>query len=80
MNKLVLKYPIIGSSANSTKLALTVQGILVALIPLIIGIGRAYNLEIAEADLTGLIQAIGGAISAVMVLYGLGRKAYNKYR
>ena len=79
INKIAVNYPILGSSKDSTKLSLTVQSILLALVPLIIGIGSINGLEIAKADLTGLIQALTGVISAVMFLYGAGRKVYYKY-
>ncbi len=41
MNKIVKKYPKLGSSQDSAKLSLTIKGVLVALIPVIIAVGQA---------------------------------------
>lgn len=79
MSKLVKKYPLLGSSANSDNLAVTFKGIAVALVPLIIMIARGFSVELQESEVLDIINAIAGVISSAMVLYGLGRKAYYKY-
>lgn len=74
MNKLIT------SSSDPKKLSLTIKGILVAIVPIV-----AVLLGLPEADLQPLINGIvdvvyaGSAlISAVMVVYGAGRKVYNQ--
>ena len=73
------KPKVLQSSADPTKYAMTFKGVAVALIPLVIMIGKGFNLNIAYDDVAGLIEGITAAISAVMVVFGLGRKLYFKY-
>lgn len=76
--KLVHKYKFLGSSQNPEKIGLTVKGIGMGLIPLFILIGRTFGLELVEADLVQVINAISGISSFVMVIVGITRKYYKK--
>lgn len=71
------------SSANPENLAMTVQGILVGLIPIIIAVGPFVGFDISTVELNEFIESIGRAIngiltagSLVLVTVGLARKIY----
>lgn len=68
------KAPILGSSYNGEQIAATVKGLLIALVPIIIGLGKFYEVQIAEGDVMTAIQAIGVIISAGVTLFGIARK------
>lgn len=72
--KLVEKYPILGSSSDPEKLSLTVKSVGLALIPLIIAIGRMFGLDIVENDLIQLINALAALASCIGVIVGVTRK------
>lgn len=78
--KLVHRYPVLGSSADPDKISATVKSIGVWLIPLIILIGKQFDVSFAEADLVNLINVTAAAIAAVMTVYGVARKLYYKYK
>ena len=77
-----MKYPkMLGSSVNSEKLALTVKGILVGLVPVIIILAKSFGVDlngetvnIAINTLVNSITAIGLAVSAIMTFIGAVRK------
>jgi uncharacterized membrane protein len=74
------KYPkLLSSSANENNLSLTIKGLLVALVPLIIAILRGFGVDMAEIEVTSVIDAIFGVVASVMILFGLARKLYYKY-
>jgi len=65
---------ILQSSANPEKLALTVKGILTALIPILIFVFAAFGLNIGSEELTNGIGQLTAIISGAMILWGLVRK------
>ena len=67
------------SSADSSSISLTIKGIGVMLIPLIITAGKFLGSEVAEADLTALVESIAVGISAIMIVVGLFRKLYYQF-
>lgn len=67
------------TSSTGEGVSLTIKGIVTALVPVIIGISRYYNVEISENEITELVNAVFTAASTCMILYGLGRKAYYKF-
>jgi uncharacterized protein with GYD domain len=69
----------LGSSADPNKISLTIKSVGVWLIPAIILIGKYSGVDIAEADLTEIVNSIAVLVASAMSLYGLGRKAYYKY-
>jgi len=70
-------HPMLGSSVDPNKLSLTVKGILIALIPLFIAIGRMNGLELIETNLVQIINGIATLIATVVTLWGLIRKIKN---
>ena len=78
--KIVHRYPIFGSSVDEDKIALTVKGILIGLVPLIIGIAQYYDLPLSEAILIEIIQIVVTIIAAVVALYGLIRKLIVEFK
>jgi hypothetical protein len=78
MSKLVQRYPVLGSSQNPEALSLTVKGILIALVPVIIALGKGFGLDILEADLVNLINQLATIIAAGAVIWGLARKIIKK--
>jgi len=67
---------LIRSSANENKLALTIKGILIGLIPVIIIVLSVLGLNIGTEELTDVITQITAIIAGAVTLYGLGRKLY----
>jgi hypothetical protein len=85
--KLHYKYPMLGSSIDPDKLALTIKGIIVGLIPIIILVAGLFGLSLDMTELNTLadaiqtaILAVSGAISACMVVWGLLRKLQQKIK
>jgi len=74
------KYPLLGSSANPDKLSTTFQGIALALVPLIIMIAKGFELQLAEGEVISFVNAIASSISAVAIVFGMGRKFYYKFK
>ncbi len=75
----------LGSSANPSKLALTVKGILVGITPLVLMVAGIAKIDLGTEVWSAVIEALvdiityGGAlVSAGMTLYGLMRKVYLK--
>jgi hypothetical protein len=66
--------PILGSSKNPEDLSMTVKGILLALIPVVIGLGKSFGWEFLEADLTDIVNNSFLAVSAVVTVWGIIRK------
>lgn len=77
MNEL---HPLIASSADPTKIALTVRGLALALVPVAVQVLRHYGIEATEESLTGFLmrftEAVTAFIAAAMLIVGLVRKAY----
>lgn len=81
--ELIEKYPILGSSVDPEKLALTVKGILLGVVTILVTLGvDATGLELNTLvdAIVNAIQLIGGLVSAIMTIYGLSRKIYNKVK
>lgn len=72
--KLVKKYPVLGSSVDPEKLSLTIKSLLLALIPVIIAVGRFYQVEIVETDLVQAINTFATIIASIGFIYGILRK------
>jgi len=70
----------LGSSVNPNKLSLTIKGALIALVPIIVAILKASGVDITEISLIDLINSIFTAVSALLVVYGLGRKIFYKVK
>lgn len=69
------------SSVDPEKLALSVKGFLVLLIPVIIAVSGMTQWNLGQEDLTLLVNAVGeivfytsSIIAGLMVVYGLIRK------
>lgn len=77
---MVKKYGALSSSADPEKLALTVKGLLVSLIPIVIILANRFGVDLAETDLSYLIEALGGSIAAIMIFMGAVRKIYLRFR
>lgn len=71
------KFGAFSSSSDPTKLALTVKGVLIALIPVIISLAQSFGWEVAESELAQFIEQAGMITAGFTVLYGLGRKWFN---
>lgn len=71
-------HKLLGSSTDPDKLSLTIKSIGIWLIPAIIFIGSYYGVEIAQTDLTSIVNNVAMICASVMSIYGIGRKIYNK--
>ena len=61
------------------QLATTWRGVLLGLIPVVIIIGKSFNVPFTETDLTELIEGFATAASAILIVIGLIRKFYLDY-
>ena len=59
---------------------MTIQGVLIALVPVTLGIFQVLDIPLSESDLMELIQAITALISAILLILGSLRKFINAFR
>jgi len=79
MNKLVEKYPILGSSVDPAQLSLTIKSLGLALVPVVLAIMRVSgNESVVENDLVQVINAIATIVAMGGVVYGVSRKLIKK--
>jgi Na+-translocating ferredoxin:NAD+ oxidoreductase RnfA subunit len=81
-----MKKDIFMSSANPQEVALTVKGLLLGIIPLLTvalpALGISFNVGEYQQFADLLVEAVSafmGFASVVMVIWGLGRKAYYAF-
>jgi len=67
-------HPMLGSSTDPTKLSLTIKSLGIWLIPAVIFIGKYYEVNIAEADLTTIINTLAMVGAGLMTTWGVIRK------
>lgn len=72
--KIAVKAPMLGSSADPNKVSLTVKGIVVGLIPLAVVLLKQLDIEVTADSLLELVELGLAAASAVMVFIGAVRK------
>ena len=75
--KLVKKHPILGSSADSSKLSTSIRGLLVLLIPLIINM---TGIDIPQDSILEFFDQGVIFYGMVVTMFGLGRKIYYKIK
>lgn len=68
MNKLL------ESSTNPGEVSMTIQGALVAMVPIIIGIFKILGVQLSETTIMDIIQGATAATSAILMLWGSVRK------
>lgn len=64
------------SSTGTGNLALTVKGALLALVPVAIAVLSSQGINLAESDVVDFINSVFTALSAIALVFGLGRKVY----
>ncbi len=74
MNKLVSKYPVLGSSVDPTKLSLLVKGILGLVATILVGFGYS------QIELDGLIDQIVDFVLLAFQLVTLGMSIWGGVR
>lgn len=67
----------LGSSANPEKLALTIKGALLTLIPVIVSVAGGLNITLNPDDLVAFVNTLFGMFTLGMTAYGLIRKIKN---
>ena len=70
MNKLI------SSSVNENKLALTIKGVLMGLVPILVIVLSTLGLNIGSEEISEVITQITAIIAGAVALYGMGRKLY----
>ena len=75
------------SSAGTGKLAMTIKGLFVAIVPVAILLAKYFGVDLSAdelndvgAALVGVVQAIGLVASSSMVVYGVSRKVAVKFK
>lgn len=72
-----MTYPkLLGSSVDPEKIALTVKGILLTLIPVIVLIAAGLKVTLDPSDLESFVNTLFGVFTLFLTLYGLGRKIW----
>jgi len=59
---------------------MTVQGILMALVPILLGVFQIMGIGVTETVVVDIIQQVTAVIAGVTMLYGMLRKAYNSLK
>lgn len=77
-------HPLLRSSADPKKLALTVKGILVGVVTLASFTGFIPADAVSQASpvinaIVNAVQGVGVALASMWTAYGLGRKLYRKW-
>jgi len=73
------KHPILGSSADADKVSMTIKSVGAWVVVGIVALAKIYDMDIAESDLTTVINNVAVIAGAVMGIYGIGRKIYYKF-
>lgn len=74
MNKLLQ------SSADPTKLSLTIKGLLLGLVPLAMVLLHPVDPDLFQTSLVNAIETLATVLSAIITLYGAVRKVVNAYK
>lgn len=67
-------------SSSGEGVSLTLKGIVTSLVPIVIWIAGHYNIPVTDNEIMELINQAFVAASGFMILYGLGRKIYYKFK
>ena len=66
------------TSSTGSGLSLTIKGLLVGIVPIIVGLARVYGYDLTENELLNFIDVVFQAVSISLVFVGLLRKLYIK--
>ena len=69
-------HKLLGSSVDPTKWSMMIKGA----VPMIMFLVAAFHLDITEGMVEEYTSAVGAAVTACIVLYGLSRKIYLKLK
>ena len=67
----------VASSSNPTELSATLQGALIAIVPIVIHIMQSQGIQITETHLIDIIQQVTSIASICVMLFGAIRKLFN---
>lgn len=76
--KLALKYPILGSSVDPEKVATSLKGLLLLIVPVVVAFGKVAGIELPEVDLIEIVNNLFLAFGCFYTIYGLVRKFLKK--
>lgn len=65
---------IFASSKDPNEVSMTIQGAVVAMVPIIIGIFKILGVQLSETAIMDVIQGATAAVSAIFMLWGSVRK------
>jgi len=65
------------SSANKNEVSLTIQGILMSLVPISLTLFQLANIEVSQTRLVEIIQQFSAIMAGIVMVYGLIRKFRN---
>lgn len=69
---------LMASSAGDGSLSLTIKGILIGLIPMIIIVGKFFQISFTETELMNIFETFAAIVSGIIICIGLARKIYYK--
>jgi len=73
-------HPVLGSSKNPETLAMTWKGVAVGVVPIAIFVAGMFGVVLDSNELVNFVDALLAAVSACMVVFGLGRKLFLKFK
>lgn len=76
--KLTQKYPLLGSSEDPEKVALSIKGVLLLLVPVLVAVFKLTGLELPEVDLIAIINNLFLAFGTLFTVYGIVRKILKR--
>lgn len=68
------------SSSNPSELSLTIKALLLGWIPIVITVSQIFNFPLSESLLIEIVNWISLVLAGLMFLYGVGRKAYYRFK
>lgn len=69
--------PILQSSQDPNELSMTIQGVLIALVPLAIALFQVNGIDVADTQLINVIQEFTAIVASVTMVFGAIRKFIN---
>lgn len=73
-------HKILGSSQDPEKLALTIKGVLLTLIPVVVMVAGGLNITLNPDDLVAFINTLFGIFTLCLTAFGLGRKIVTAFK
>jgi len=78
--QLVRRYPVLGSSANPEKVALTIKGALITITPAIVMLAGWLKIDVGAQEWQNTIEMLWQLANQAILLVGMGMTAFGVLR